>query len=185
MRADAKKNIALIIEAATACLAHNPDTSVNDIAKAAGVGRVTLYGHFPSRSALVAEVVEQAMASTEEALSAVDLTGDPLAAMERLLTATWHLTRRYGALVVAAEQALSSTQLREAHEAPARRVEQLLRRGRRVGSFRTDMPMTWQITTTQAILHGAVQAVHQGEISETHAPDLVAKTVLSTLAPPD
>jgi AcrR family transcriptional regulator len=184
-RADAQKNIALILEAATACLAHDPDTSVNDIARAAGVGRVTLYGHFPSRAALVAEVVERAMASTEEALSTVDLTGDPRTAMERLLATTWHLTGRYGALVVAAEQTLSSTQLKEAHEAPTRRFEQVLRRGRRAGSFRTDMPMAWQITATQAILHSAVQAVHQGEISETHAPDLVVKTVLAALTPPD
>jgi TetR/AcrR family transcriptional repressor of mexCD-oprJ operon len=41
-RADARKNIAAILEAATACLAKDPDVSINEIAKAAGVGRVTL-----------------------------------------------------------------------------------------------------------------------------------------------
>ena len=56
-RADALKNIAAILDAATAALARDPDASINDIAQAAGVGRVTLYGHFGSRAALLSAVV--------------------------------------------------------------------------------------------------------------------------------
>ena len=48
-RSDALRNIEAILEAATTCLARDPDASVNSIAQAAGVGRVTLYGHFESR----------------------------------------------------------------------------------------------------------------------------------------
>src|SRR3990170_4596695 len=91
-RADARKNIEAIIEAATACLARDPDVSVGEIAKVAGVGRVTLYGHFDSRASLVAEVVQRAMRETDEALNAVDLRGDPREALTRLIEATWRLT---------------------------------------------------------------------------------------------
>ncbi|PZG15983.1 TetR/AcrR family transcriptional regulator [Nonomuraea aridisoli] len=51
-RADAERNIAAILDAATRLISADPTVSVADIAKAAGVGRVTLYGHFPSRKAL-------------------------------------------------------------------------------------------------------------------------------------
>ena len=105
-RADARKNIAAILDAATECLARDPDASVSDIATAAGVGRVTLYGHFESRGALVAEVVERAMTAGDTVLEAVDLTGDPRAALGRLLEASWHVTHRYGGLVIAAQAAL-------------------------------------------------------------------------------
>ncbi len=60
-RADAQRNIAAILDAATECLSRNPAASTSEIAKAAGVGRVTLYGHFPSRPELVDAVFVHAI----------------------------------------------------------------------------------------------------------------------------
>lgn len=183
-RSDALRNIEAILEAATTCLARDPDASVNSIARAAGVGRVTLYGHFESRSALIAEVAARAVQQTDAALESVDLDGDPRAAMVRLLRATWELTHRYGALVVAAENALPADELRQAHARPAERVKRLLRRGRREGCFRTDMPLAWQVTTIHGVLHAASAAAHRGEISLTKAPLLVCDTLIAALTPP-
>lgn len=183
VRADARRNIAAILEAATTCLARDPDASINDIAAAAGVGRMTLYGHFGSRGALVSAVAGRAIASSEEELASVDLTGDPVDVLTRLLTASWTLTHRFGALVVAAESSLPPDTLHDAHQAPIKRVRAILRRGRREGCFRTDLPLEWEVTTIQSILHGASTAVHRGEISASLAPTLVVKTVLGALAP--
>jgi hypothetical protein len=63
-------------------------------------------------------------------------------------------------------------------------VRTILRRGRREGCFRTDVPLEWQVTTIQSILHGASAAVQRGEISATRAPTLVVTTVLAALAEP-
>jgi AcrR family transcriptional regulator len=180
-RADARRNIAAILDAATAALARDPDVSMNEIARAAGVGRVTLYGHFASRAALVSEVVERAIAETDDVLAMVDVTGDPREALGRLLEASWHLTHRFGALVVAAEQALPAARVDEAHERPARRVRALLRRGRRAGSFRSDMPLAWQLAMVQSVIHGASTAVHTDRISAAQAPRLVRETTLAML----
>jgi AcrR family transcriptional regulator len=183
-RADARRNIEAIVDAATALLAVDPDASVQDIAKAAGVGRVTLYGHFDSRTALITEVATRAIAQTEESLRDLDLGGDPREAMALLLDATWRLTHRFGAIVVAAGQALPPDELRRAHEGPAKRVRALLERGRHEGQFRVDMPVEWQITTIQAVLHAASAAIHRGEIAAEEAPRLVTETVLAALATP-
>jgi TetR/AcrR family transcriptional regulator, mexCD-oprJ operon repressor len=183
-RADARKNIAAILEAATECLARDPEASVNDIAQAAGVGRVTLYGHFESRGALVAQVVERAMRDGDEVLEAVDLTGDPRAALGRLLDASWQVTHRYGGLVLAAQAALPEADFREAHDKPAQRVQRLLRRGRREGSFRSDMPVDWQVMTIQGVIHAASGAVHRGEVTADRVPGLIRATVLAALTPP-
>ena len=181
-RADAVRNIEAIVEAATRLLAVDPDVSVNEIAREAGVGRITLYGHFDSRAALVHEVADRAIAHTEEALAHVDIGGDPREALGRLMEATWHLSHRFGALVVAATQALSPEQQRRAHDEPTDRVRTLLRRGRRAGQFRSDVPIDWQISVIQAILHGASAAVHRAEITAEDAPALVRDTILSALA---
>ena len=181
-RSDALRNIEAIVEAATRLLAVDPDASINEIAKAAGVGRVTLYGHFDSRTALVREVAARAIRRTDAVLAAVDLDGDPDEALGRLLEATWTLTHRFGALVVAGTQALAPEELRRLHDEPAARVRMLLKRGRSAGVFRTDMPIEWQISVLQAIVHGASAAVHRGEISADEAPALVRDTVLAALS---
>jgi AcrR family transcriptional regulator len=183
-RADARMNVAAILDSATRCLARDPDASLADIARDAGVGRVTLYGHFDSRSTLIAEVVAAAMTHTEDELEKVDLAGDPVDAIRRLLVASWRLTHRYGALVQAAEKSLAPEQIRAAHEQPITRMRSVLRRGRRAGRFRDDMPLTWQITMIQSILHGASAAVHRGDHTADAACDLVATTVLAALTPP-
>jgi len=181
-RADAVRNVEAILAAATRVLATDPDASINEIAKAAGVGRVTLYGHFDSRATLVREVVDRAIAQTDEALATVDLDGDPREALGRLLEATWHLTHRFGALVVAGSQVLPPEEMSRAHEGPAQRVRGLLERGRAAGELRDDMPVDWQVSVLQAILHGASAAVHRGEITADEAPALVRATTLGALS---
>ncbi|NII68989.1 AcrR family transcriptional regulator [Microbacterium ulmi] len=163
-------------------LAVNPDASVNEIAKAAGVGRITLYGHFDSRATLVQEVAQRAIAQTEKELAQVDVDGDPRDALGRLLETTWHLTHRFGALVVAASQELSPEQMRRAHDEPFARARRLLERGRAAGEFRDDVPIDWQIIVIQAILHGASAAVHRGEITADAAPTLVRDTAIAALS---
>jgi AcrR family transcriptional regulator len=183
-RADARMNVAAILDSATRCLARDPDASLAEIAREAGVGRVTLYGHFDSRSTLIAEVVAAAMTHSEGELEKVNLTGDPADAMQRLLEASWRLTHRYGALVQAAEKSLEPEQLHAAHEEPITRMRALLQRGRRAGDFRTDMPLTWQLTMIQGILHSASAAVHRGDHTADAACDLVTTSVLAALTPP-
>ncbi|MRG59218.1 TetR family transcriptional regulator [Agromyces sp. CFH 90414] len=183
-RADARRNIEAIIEAATALLAVDPDASVQEIAKAAGVGRVTLYGHFDSRTALVTEVATRAVAQTEAALSDIDLSGDAGEAMARLLETTWHLTHRFGGIVVAAGQVLPPEAMRRAHVGLHERARALVERGRRAGRFRADMPVEWQITAIQAVLHAASGSVHRGELDADEAPRLVRDTALALLASP-
>lgn len=180
-RADALRNIEAIVEAATRILATNPDASINDIAKEAGVGRITLYGHFESRAVLLREVADRAIAHGDRELSQVNIAGDPPVALGNLLEATWHVTHRFGALAVAAAEALSPEQLRRVHDEPAARVRTLLERGRDAGDFRDDSPVDWQLTVIQSIITGASAAVHRGEITSEDAPRLVRETVLSVL----
>ena len=53
-RADAIRNEARILDAASQLLGHTPEASLGDIAAAAGVSRSTLYRRFPSRADLLA-----------------------------------------------------------------------------------------------------------------------------------
>ena len=69
---------------------------------------MTLYGHFASREALVEAAVRHAIDRGEEQLSGVDLSGDPRAAMERLIQASWELVARFRNLLIAAQDACTA-----------------------------------------------------------------------------
>ena len=183
-RADARRNVEAILEAATTCLARDPDASIAEIARVAGVGRVTLYGHFDSRATLVAAVVDRAIAEGDAALEAIDLDGDPVEALVRLIEATWGVTYRYGALVVAAERELDADEMTAAHAGPRARARRLLERGQAEGRFRADLPVSWLVTMLHTVTHAAATAVYNGELSAEEAPATIAATVLGMLTPP-
>jgi AcrR family transcriptional regulator len=184
LRADARRNIDAIVDAAITCLARDPDASLGEIAALAGVGRVTLYGHFDSRAALITAVMERAIRETEEVQQTVDLTGDPAAALARLIEATWPNTHRYGALVVAAEHTLDPDDVVSAHSGPMERVRQLLDRGRAEGRFRSDPPLDWLVNLLHTMTHTIAAAVYRGEVTEADGPRLIVATMLGTLTPP-
>ncbi|WP_433334953.1 TetR/AcrR family transcriptional regulator [Spirillospora sp. CA-294931] len=183
-RADAERSIARIVAAARASLSADPNASVDDIAKAAGVGRMTLYGHFRTRPELVEAALVDALRAGEEALSAVDLTGDAQDALARLLASSWTLVAESMALLTAAQSTLPAGRITELHATPAQRVRELIRRGQDEGAFRTDLPTAWLVNVVHYVLHGAAEENRAGRMETDDAARIVNATVRSLLAAP-
>lgn len=55
-RADAERNRSHLVAAARDALRDDPETTMQSVARLAGVGQGTIYRHFPTREALLAEV---------------------------------------------------------------------------------------------------------------------------------
>src|ERR1700753_1102313 len=70
-RSDARRNRDAILVAALEALTESPDTSLNAIAKRAGVANATLYRHFPTREALVLATYEHEVQGLVEAAGAL------------------------------------------------------------------------------------------------------------------
>jgi TetR/AcrR family transcriptional regulator, mexCD-oprJ operon repressor len=76
-RADAVRNRSAILDAAVDVLADDPSASLADVARRAGLGRATLYRHFPSREALRDAIRQEALARAETALARARLDEVP------------------------------------------------------------------------------------------------------------
>ena len=183
-RADARRNIAKILDAAAERLSEDPAASVGSVAEAAGVGRVTLYGHFPSRDALVEAAVRHAIDRGEERLADVDLSGEPRAAMERLIMASWELVAQFRNVLIAAQDALSPARIRELHAKPGARAAELIERGQEAGVFRSDLPVTWLVGVLHNVIHGAADEINAGRLTASDAPRTISATVLAAYTPP-
>lgn len=182
-RADAQRNIAAILEAARECLVEDPDANVSEIAKRAGVGRVTLYGHFSSRAELVDAVYARTLEDSDHALEAVDLSGDPRAALDRLIASSWHIVDQFRSLLIAAQRSMPPERIRATHERPLRRISSLIARGRDEGSFRSDLPVEWMVALFHSVVHTAANEVNAGRLTDDDAPRMISTTLQAAFAP--
>jgi TetR/AcrR family transcriptional regulator, mexCD-oprJ operon repressor len=180
-RADARRNAEKILEAAVACLSRDPDASVGEIAQAAGVGRVTLYGHFGSREALIEAALTRLLDEGDQVLDALDLSGDPREALRALIDSGWLLTAQAGAVLDAARGTLPPGRIQDLHAKPAQRVEDIIRRGQSEGVFRADLPASWLTSALHHIMKGAAVDVSSGRLDSTDAPRFISETVLAGL----
>lgn len=183
-RADSQRNRAAILDAALSCLAANPRASMAEIAQSAGVGRVTLYGHFSSRTELIEAAAAQTMHRAEARLAPLDLTGDPREALELLVISSWRIVDDSRGIIAAAEVELGTDRVREHHDESMHRVQRLIERGQTAGVFRTDQPVEWLTACYFAIVHGAAAEIRAGRLNETQAAAFLPATILALVTEP-
>jgi AcrR family transcriptional regulator len=183
-RADARRNVAAILDAALSCLIRDPDVTVAQIATAAGVGRVTLYGHFSTRADLVDAVFQRVTGEANAVLDATDTRGDPIAALARLTVASWQIVHQYRAVLAAAQRELPAERIRGHHDRHLRRMGSLIGRGRRAGVFRTDLPQQWLVTIAYSVMHAAADDCSAGRLDAADAEQAIIGTLLAAFTPP-
>jgi AcrR family transcriptional regulator len=183
-RADAERSISSIIDAALEALASDPDVSMAEIARRAGVVRATVYMHFPTRESLLDAVMEDATTQVADAIrEAEPARGEPREALERVLRATWlQLSQFHGVLGININR-LSSTELRRRHLPMTTQIVPLLERGQAEGVFRSDVSATWLIAVVRAIVHLASTELQAGRLSQADVEQTMLTTVISALSP--
>lgn len=183
-RADAARNIAAIVDAATELLRRGRPVNMSEVARAAGVGRVTLYAHFPSRDALLGAVLDHGVAEAERAIAAAQVDEDRAdEALLRLARSTWQVLNRYRGVRATAVDLVSAESLRQHHDPMLVRVAELIGRGQDEQVIRTDLPRDWLVTTFYSLLHAAADDVDAGRMSADDVPDVLDRTLRSVLSP--
>lgn len=138
-RADAAANRARIIEVARDRVVSSDEFKLNEIAKAAGVGQGTLYRHFPTREALLAEVYHQdveVLVMAAPALLAEHPPVQALAVWFRRVAAYARVKRGvFAAVTSAVQHDLSGASLGPIGDA----ISTLLDAGKAEGSIRPDV----------------------------------------------
>jgi AcrR family transcriptional regulator len=181
-RADARRSVAAILRSAVRLLSERPDATMTDIARAAGVGRVTLYAHFPTREAVIAAAVEHAVTEATEAIDAANLAEGPAdEALSRLLRLSWPILDRHRGLHAAAG-ALPPSQLRERHAALVGELDGLIARGQLEGAFRTDLSSGWLAAVAYSLTHTAAEEVSAGRLDPGEAAAVLERTLRGTFA---
>lgn len=182
-RADANRR--RILDVAFAELTRDPDASMDQIARAAGVVRRTVYGHFPSRDALVTAILDEAV----EAVTAAHAAGyegvdDPPRAVASAMLAVWDVTDRYRLLISLAQRAIAMEGIRERLAPVHERGTAMLQRGLDEGRFVSPMPANALAYVVENIMFALMETVNDGLMAPEDAGPAAAVTFLCSAGLP-
>jgi len=182
-RATAERNVEAILDAVESLLERGAAATVSAVAAEAGVSRVTVYSHFPTREALLEAEVERVVTRATAAVDDADLeSGTAPDALDRLVAAGWREIERHRVVAQAASEALSPAAMMRAHGALHEPIAALIRRGRSDGSFRDDLPADWLLATYFALMHACGDEVRGGRLAAEEAVPVLQRTVRGVFA---
>lgn len=184
MRAQARANRVRILDAAISAFAGDPDASMDDVAKAAGVVRRTVYSHFPNREALIEGLVAEAsgaigasLASGPPAPERIDL------AVAVLALRTWPVGDRFRVLLSFARRELGEERIHDLLE-PLRTITVgNVERGQREGVFSTYLPAELLVAMYEGMTLTLLEHANRGAIVDQGETFATAGLVLLGLPP--
>ena len=180
-RADAQRSVDRILDATLDALASDPEASMAEIARRAGVVRATIYVHFSSRETLIEAVTRRAISDVTEAIQAADpARGDPADALRRVVAAAWRTLGRFHTLVEANAR-LPHADLRAMHQPVLAVLVPLIERGRRDGTFRGEVPVAWHLSMLLALIHAASGELSAGRMAVADVEAALVRTVLGAV----
>lgn len=174
-RRDAAANRAGILEAAALTISQDPTASIDQIARAAGLTRRALYGHFDDRQALLSELISSGSQRFNAIAASID-EPDARVALARLTAALW---REAAHVQVAAALALDEAHVEETATAlsPLRRtLAAIITAGQEDGTLRTDIAAP---TVARLVEETARMAVTRFDATSPVADALAVRAILS------
>jgi AcrR family transcriptional regulator len=181
LRSDARRNRRTVLDAAVALLAQRPQATMQEVADASGLGRTTVYRHFPRRQdlidALYEEVLREAAETVEEAVSRAP---DARALLCDLGTRIIAIGDRYRFLD--AHPDMRERTLEGRHDRRNDPLEHYLAEAQRRGEVRQDLPVSWMLTTLRGLGVVAMVEVTAGRMTVEEAGRHIGETCASAFA---
>lgn len=195
LRADARRNRDAVLGAAIRVLSERPDASMREVAEASGVGRTTVYRHFPQRDDLVRALFRRVFEDAHELTKrhvragrgawAADAGGPDADALEVLvaLTAAFaDLGARYRFLGVHRELEHEQLQALSA-EHGVEPLASYLADAQARGQVRNDLSVPWMMDVIHGLTMMAAQHVRVGAGTPEQLRPMLAATVRGALGP--
>lgn len=174
-----------LLDTAAGLLCKHSGASLADVAAAAGVGRTTLHRYFPTRHDLLYALADDALLRVEAAVAAADPGAEqPVAVvLTRVATAVLPLATELRFLDIGAD-VWDLPEMVERWYDLSRPLEDLVRRAKRKGELRPDLPTAWVVDLFVGTIWSASSGIDDGRIARRDAIELVVDSVLHGVAAP-
>ncbi|MFE3327219.1 TetR/AcrR family transcriptional regulator [Streptomyces sp. NPDC059176] len=167
-----------VLRAAAALLARKSTATMDEVARAAGIGRATLHRHFAGRDALVRALEALGIQEFEVAIDRAGIDeGDACGALRRLI-AEMEPCAPLLAFLVTENQLFEGEQINEGWARLDARVSSLFRRGQEQGAFRIDLPPAWLTEALYGLIGSCAWAVMDGRVAKNDFQYMIAELIL-------
>jgi len=184
MRSDASRNHEAIVTAAIAVLGDSPQASMHEIAEASGIGRTTLYRHFPDRGSLI-EAILVRLIEEANAITVATLEGpgeaDPLTRLVQLGCEFAGFGNRYAFLQYSPQVADLKCGCEPQPSVDRGYAIDYIRDAQAAGEVRADLDAEWLLDVFASVIMQYVQSTSSAARGDGHQ-ELGLATLRATIS---
>ncbi len=167
-----------VLRAAAALLTRKATATMDEVARAAGIGRATLHRHFAGRDALVRALEGLGLQELEAALDAARIDEGPEDEAVRRLVAAVEPVGPLLSFLVTENQLFEGDQQNEGWARIDTRVSALFRRGQENGVFRIDLTPAWLTEAFYGLVGSGAWAVQDGRVAAKDFQYMIVELLL-------
>lgn len=167
-----------VLRAAAALLARKSTSTMDEVARAAGIGRATLHRHFAGRDALVRALEQLGIQEFEAAIDRARLDDDGAGEALRRLIGELQPAADLLAFLYTENQLFEGDEINEGWARLDARVSDLFRRGQNEGEFRIDLTPAWLTEALYALVGSCAWAVMDGRVAKKDFQHMTAELLL-------
>ncbi|MGP9021871.1 TetR/AcrR family transcriptional regulator [Streptomyces sp. BR1] len=167
-----------VLRTAAALLSRKSTATMDEVARAAGIGRATLHRHFAGRDALVRALENRGIEQFEAALDAARLDEGLAADGLRRLIAEVEPGAGLLAFLVTENQLFEGDAMNEGWARLDARVSALFRRGQEQGEFRIDLTPAWLTEALYGLIGTGAWAVQDGRVAAKDFQYMIVELLL-------
>lgn len=154
-----------VLRSAAALLTRKSTATMDEVARAAGIGRATLHRHFAGRDALVKALESLGIQEFEAALDAAALDEGSCEEALRRLVAAVEPSAGLLSFLVTENQLFEGDEVNEGWNRLDARVSALFRRGQERGEFRIDLTPAWLTEAFYGLVSAGAWTVQVGRVA--------------------
>ncbi|MFE0173130.1 TetR/AcrR family transcriptional regulator [Streptomyces sp. NPDC059002] len=167
-----------VLRSAAALLTRKATSTMDEVARAAGISRATLHRHFAGRDALVRALEDLGLQECEAALERARLDEDSAQDALRRLVREIEPAAGLLAFLVTENQLFEGDTQNEGWARLDSHVGALFRRGQESGEFRIDLTPAWLTEALYGLIGSGAWAVQDGRVAAKDFSYMIAELLI-------
>lgn len=174
-----QKSQRALLDASFRVLLHNPHASLSEIAVQAGVGRATLYRHFPTRELLLKAIAVESLRLVQSAMApSITAKSHGLKAIKELVKALLPLAERFHFLQMIWTIIELDKDVIELYQHQMNTINGWIVQGQREGELNPNITPDWIVSVLDSMLYSAAWMLENNMMSIEQIEQQLIQTLL-------